>query len=399
MQAAGAGRHEAVTGPGYTAIMAPEARPWQLAYRAEYDAALLRAQLETSVFGILCVDEEGRIVYFNRRFAELWRIPPRVLARRSDREALDAVLANLEDPAAFLSKVRRLYSSRREQSYDEVLLRDGRVFERYSRPVIGVGGRFFGRVWYFRDITRRKLADRVSELRLERLIRLNASLDALVSALSEEMSLPLRKISFFSGLLERRYGEWLSPAARSLVSELRRSSEQVTEFVSDMLMLARVGGRWHEENRSRLVGIVSEALGEARRRHPEARIRARIGPLPVVAVHPAVADQLFAPLIDNAIAARKSDSVDIEVSSSLRPDGWAEVTVSDDGIGFDPAMKERIFEPFFRQPGFGGPGLGLALSRRIIRGLGGRITAEGRPGRGAAVTIAFPPGALLARSA
>ena len=117
--------------------------------------ALLSAQQEVSIDGILAVDSDGKVLLFNRRFAEIWKIPPELMASKSDEVLLQSVQSLLADPRAFLEKTRYLYDHRQETSRDEVALVNGRVLDRYSAPMFGGDGRYFGRVWYFRDITDR----------------------------------------------------------------------------------------------------------------------------------------------------------------------------------------------------------------------------------------------------
>lgn len=116
--------------------------------------SLLEATLNSTADGILVVDLEGKIKRFNENFKKMWRIPPAILETGEDDRALGFVLDQLKDPEEFLSKVRQLYGEVLAESYDVLEFKDGRVFERFSRPQL-LEGIPVGRVWSFRDVTER----------------------------------------------------------------------------------------------------------------------------------------------------------------------------------------------------------------------------------------------------
>jgi serine phosphatase RsbU (regulator of sigma subunit) len=129
--------------------------------------SLLRAQQEATIDGILVVNERRRLVSCNRRFLELWGIPAALAESGDDEAMIGHVLGSLRDPGAFLARIVHLYGHPQERSRDELALRDGRLFDRYSAPVIGDGGENFGRIWIFRDVTDQRRAEAALRADLE----------------------------------------------------------------------------------------------------------------------------------------------------------------------------------------------------------------------------------------
>jgi diguanylate cyclase (GGDEF)-like protein/PAS domain S-box-containing protein len=121
--------------------------------------SLLGATLDSTADGILVVDTEGHITSVNHKFAEMWQLPESILAARDDDQALAFVLEQLEDPEAFVAKVRELYAQPEAESQDVIEFKDGRTLERYSKPQ-RVEGEVVGRVWSFRDVTDHKRLER-----------------------------------------------------------------------------------------------------------------------------------------------------------------------------------------------------------------------------------------------
>jgi len=119
----------------------------------------LEAQKEASLDGLLVVDENGQRVLINNRLIELWHVPQDIVEDKNDQALLDFVVSKTKDPQRFLDKVNYLYAHKDEKSRDEVEFKDGMIFDRYSSPVIDKNGKYFGRIWTFRDITELKQAE------------------------------------------------------------------------------------------------------------------------------------------------------------------------------------------------------------------------------------------------
>ncbi|MBX3325898.1 MAG: PAS domain S-box protein [Nitrospira sp.] len=138
----------------------------------KYSYSLLQAAINSVADGLLIVDRHGKVTSMNQRFMHLWNIPQTLADGGDDEALLNLVLDQLQEPDAFLCKVRELYAHPAQESFDVVAFKDGRVFERYSRPQV-LDNEIVGRVWSFRDITEHKRAEqalRESELRLQRFV-------------------------------------------------------------------------------------------------------------------------------------------------------------------------------------------------------------------------------------
>ena len=121
--------------------------------------ALFSAETEAAPDGILIVDENQKILLANRRFHEMWEVPEDLITGGVDAPVLEYVLTKVADQDEFLLKVQDLYEHRDAKSREEIVLADGRIFDRYSAPVIGSDKRYYGRIWFFRDITETKRAE------------------------------------------------------------------------------------------------------------------------------------------------------------------------------------------------------------------------------------------------
>jgi len=199
--------------------------------------SLLKATLEATADGVLVVDNAGQIVSYNRKFAEMWRIPEGVMASRDDQRALAFVLDQLRDPERFVRKVQELYAEPEARSYDWLDFKDGRMFERYSSPQ-QVAGKTVGRVWSFHDVTRIRV--------MEDTIRRHARAFDHISDAVLTLDLEARIVEWNPGA-EKMFGYTKAEMRGRTPDLLRPPAETATAL--DLLAAMRRDGRWVGETR------------------------------------------------------------------------------------------------------------------------------------------------------
>jgi PAS domain S-box-containing protein len=124
-----------------------------------WKTAFLEAQVNSSIDGILVVDQHRKTTLQNQRFVDLFKIPPPLGDAGSDEDRLRWVSDRIKNSGPFFEKVLYLYAHPNEISHDEIELNDGTILDRHTFPAIGKDGTYYGRIWTFRDITERKQAE------------------------------------------------------------------------------------------------------------------------------------------------------------------------------------------------------------------------------------------------
>ncbi len=141
------------------ALRQTSARLQQANDELDWKTAFLEAQANSSIDGILVVNPQGEKILQNQRMAGLFKIPPHIAKDRGDQHQLQWVADTTRNPAEFIKQVVYLNAHPEENSRDEIELKDGMILDRYSAPVVGTDGKYYGGIWTFRDITERKRAE------------------------------------------------------------------------------------------------------------------------------------------------------------------------------------------------------------------------------------------------
>ena len=225
------------------------------------------------------------------------------------------------------------------------------------------------------------------------LARSNRELDQFASAASHDLKEPLRKTRIYLGLLSERYRDHLDEKALEYLDHSLECAGRMQTLVNDLLTYARLGslGKTLEPVDCQVAFDQAVANLESLIRERAAVVRA-LTPLPTVRGRLSELVQLFQNLIENGIKFQRSVEPTVHVAAQRKGGEWV-IGVRDTGIGIDMQYADRIFIIFQRLHGtkeYPGTGVGLAICKKVVEHLGGRIWVESEPGKGATFYFALP---------
>jgi PAS domain S-box-containing protein len=366
----------------------------ELAERKRAEEALhwsetqLHVILESTADGLLAVDSKGKVIETNQRFAELWRIPQSLMDAGDDRALLDFVLKQLSDPDAFLKKVQSLYGTD-ALDMDTLVFKDGRVFERYSFPMI-MDGAVIGRVWSFRDITGRKRQEK-------ELSEKNTELERFTYTVSHDLKSPLVTVKTFLGYLEQDLARPDKERVKQDVAYMHTAADKMGQLLDELLNLARVGHKMNPAERVTFKELAQEAVRLVAGRISTGGAEVQVADATVVLKgdRPRLME-IWQNLVENAckfMGNQPQPRVEIGVE---KRGSETVFFVRDNGAGIDPRFQAKVFGLFEKlDPKGEGTGMGLALVKRIVEMYKGRIWVES-PGLGQGANFLFTlPGAVI----
>jgi len=286
--------------------------------------------------------------------------------------------------------------------------RDGGYRWFYARavPLRDVEGRITKWFGTGTDVTERRAAEqsmRALNLELEERVRertaqlaaANAELETFAYSVSHDLKAPLRGIDGYSKLLLQDYGEKLGEEGRGFIENVRRATLQMGNLIDDLLAYSRIERQQLALDDLEIEAVVQLALKERREELAARHVEVDLS-LPRGLSAKADLDGLLVVLrnlLENAIKfTRDARPPRIEIGGREHPD-TVEFWVRDNGIGFDMKFQERIFEIFQRlqrAEEYPGTGVGLALVRRALTRMGGRVWCESSPGNGATFFVELP---------
>ena len=358
--------------------------------------ARLRMVLETAAEGIVGIDDESRIIFANPAAAHIlgWPSPeamlgepsPEILGHRladgrACREGCCPIHATLRD-----GETRRIA----DESFKG---RNGTVLPvEYVVAALEVAGVVIGAIVAFHDITERRGLE-------EELQRSNAELEQFAYVASHDLRQPLRMVSSYLGLIERKLGAALDEDTRTFMDFAVGGAKRMDRLILDLLEYSRIG-KTRQPVPVPLAEAAAVALNNLTVAVDEANADIVVAEgLPTVSGNPMELTRLFQNLIGNALKYRAPERrARIEIGCRHGGHEWL-VSIKDNGIGIAPADRERAFGIFQRlvpQEEYEGTGIGLAVCRKIVEHHGGRIWIEAAEGGGSTFLFTLGDGSIAA---
>ncbi len=243
-----------------------------------------------------------------------------------------------------------------------------------------------------RDITERKQAEEDLKKTLADLERSNKELEQFAYVASHDLQEPLRMVSSYTQLLERRYKDKLDADAKEFIAYAVDGANRMQRLIQDLLAYSRVSSRGRPLTPTDCNAVLGHVRINLSVAIEESNARVTHDELPIVMADETQLVQVFQNLIGNAIKFCSEEPPRIHVSAEKNEKEWI-FSVRDNGKGIDPQYHERIFVIFQRLQGKGeypGTGIGLAICKRIIERHGGRIWVESEYGKGSTFYFTIP---------
>ena len=359
--------------------------------------AFFEAQLESSPDGILVTDNQGDVIYKNRRFVQMWNFPEEFFTNGKKQHRLAIALSMLKAPNNYEESTNRIFASSDWAGLEEVELLSGTILTRFTSPVNDASGKHYGRIWVFQDITKRR--------QMEQQLRQSQKMEAvgqLTGGIAHDFNNLLAVILGNLDLLHKMVQSDATSLRRVEIAQ--RAAERGADVTRRLLAFSRSGEL--KPVPTPLNVSVREVVEFARTLGPDIRFVTHFDDLVgSVFVDAAGLENALLNLLVNSRDAMPNggtvtistelcdvDQINLLVESGqLVSTAYACISVTDTGFGMSKQTQDRVFEPFFTTKSEGkGSGLGLAMVYGFVKQSGGAVRIYSEEGVGTTVTLFLP---------
>jgi light-regulated signal transduction histidine kinase (bacteriophytochrome) len=264
---------------------------------------------------------------------------------------------------------------------------------RWLSAAVMNGSTAYMRIVILTDITAQESRITYLEKKVARLKSSNKDLEHFAYVASHDLREPLRKIIAFSERLNKKYAAVLEGNGLIYLDRMIDATKRMQTFIDDLLLFSRFSRDTSERIHVDLNEILRGVLSDFEMQIDNNKVTIEMDTLPIIKGVKTQMAQLFQNLVGNALKFKNPEVPTRIAIKCIESKDDYQISVSDNGIGFDDADAERVFTLFQRLNGrseYEGTGIGLAICKKIVENHGGNITAEGKPKEGAVFTIALP---------
>ncbi len=361
----------------------------------ETTLALLQATVEAVADGVLTIDNEGAIVSYNKKFVDLWRVPPSIMIEGTFEAHIISYLKRLlVRPEDLPTTTTQRVDFRQAETSGTLETTDGRFINFFAQDQVQEGT-VIGRVWSFHDATDQIKAEQRAYALMEELKRSNQDLEQFAYVASHDLQEPLRAVTGSVQLLARRYKGKLDPEADEFIGFAVDGTRRMKTLIVDLLAYSRVSTRGGSFAPISTEKVLAQALVNLSAAIEQNDAKVAHDQLPVVFGDAGQLALVFQNLINNAIKFRqdaKPPTIYISTQYLADQNMW-QFAVRDNGIGIEKQYADRVFVVFQRLhtiDEYPGTGMGLALCKKIVTRHGGRIWVDSTPGEGSTFYFTLP---------
>ena len=345
--------------------------------------ALLQAIFDLSETGIIVEDEDHKILNFNELYLQMWNMTAEFVENSPYKEIVAHLLGQIRNSESYVEGLERLKSRPGMEYAGFIEFHDGRIIERYSKAIVVEGGKP-GRVWFYLDITERKLKE-------NELINRNFELDSFVYRASHDLKAPLNSIM---GLIAIIRDEEERDTIIKYIKMMDKSVKKLDEFIRQLTQFSQDARVSIVRSKIDLKAFIEELLEDLMFMENAKRLRVVIDVEQSEDYYsdPVRLGIIFNNLLSNAIKYQDLEKEDSQLLVQIRADAnMASCRFADNGQGIDEEHQEKVFDLFFRASiQASGSGLGLYITHNAIEKLGGEISVKSIVGEGTNFMVNLP---------
>lgn len=362
----------------------------------EADAArkLLAATLEGITDAVIATDQGGKITFINPVAGSL--------AGWNEGEAVGSDIGKIFSVVDATTQVKADNPIEKALTegmavglteHTNLVSKDGRQIpiDDSAAPLKDKQGKVVGGVLVFRDISARREAKQQLDAALAALERTNEDLQQFINAAAHDLKSPLNYVGGMAELLSRKLTDKLDDQCKELLGFINKGVAHMAQLLEDLLSFAQASHFDRSAGSLPLNGALDTALINLSTEVSKTEATVTSDPLPVIEAHETHMILLLQNLVGNALKYRGQSPPRVHVSAKRENTEWI-ISVTDNGIGIDPAQAEEVFKPFKRlhSEEYPGTGIGLASCQKIVAGYGGRIWVAAAQGSGFRFCFTLP---------